>query len=44
MTLARTLALGAGTLVAALSVAAAAGATRQQSPAAAEITVYKGPT
>lgn len=43
MTLARTLALGAGTLVAALSVAAAAGATRQQSPAA-EITVYKGPT
>ena len=43
MTLARSFALTAGTLAAALSIAAAAGATRQQAPAP-EITVYKGPT
>lgn len=43
MTLTRTFALTAGTLAAALSVAAVSGASRQQTPAP-EITVYKGPT
>jgi hypothetical protein len=43
MTLARSFALTAGTLAAALSIAAAAGAIRQQAPPP-EITVYKGPT
>lgn len=42
MTLARRMILGAGTLAAALLVAAAAGPIRQQP--APEITVYKGPT
>jgi hypothetical protein len=43
MTLTRTIALTAGTLAAALSVAAVAGGSRQQAPVP-EITVYKGPT
>lgn len=43
MTTTRTLAWAAGTLAAALSVAAVSGTSRQQAPAP-EITVYKGPT